>query len=204
MISFDPKKDRWRVDVDRQIDGKRHRVAKYLPATATEDDARAMMAQIERSFIHRLKVPASDDWGQYVDGLVARKSWLDDAIAKCRHRSALKGRACMIDREFLADRLRLTRGRCELTGLRFSTDKADVANRPFAHSIDRIDSSLGYTRSNIRIVCAGINVAMMHWGEALFGKLAVGYVLHQYGFMADMERGNPSQNSSTSTTGLQA
>lgn len=199
MISFDARKGRWRVDIDRVIDGRRQRVAKYLPGSATEEDARAMAAKIERSFIHNQKVPANDEWERYVDDLVGRKSWLDDAMAKCRHRSALKGRACMIDREFLADRLRLTRGRCELTGLRFSTDKSDVANRPFAHSIDRIDSKLGYTRSNVRIVCAGINVAMMHWGEALFGKLAVGYVLHQYGFMADMERANAGQNLSTSS-----
>lgn len=201
MISFDARKNRWRVDIDRQIEGKRHRVAKYLPATATEDDARAMAAQIERSFIHRLKVPASDEWDAYVDELVGRKSWLDDAMAKCRYRSARKGNACTIDRDFLADKLRLTRGRCELTGVRFCTDKAEVAGRPFAHSVDRIDSTLGYTRANVRIVCAGINVAMMHWGEALFAKLAVGYVLHQYGFMADVERANPGQILSTSSAG---
>lgn len=201
MISFDSKKNRWRVDIDRMVDGRRQRVAKYMHGSATEDDARAMAAQIERGFIHNIKTPANSEWDSYVERLVGNKSWLDDALAKCRHRSALKGRACMIDREFIADRLRLTRGRCELTGLRFSTDKADVANRPFAHSIDRIDSTLGYTRSNVRIVCAGINVAMMHWGEALFGKLAVGYVLHQYGFIADIERVNISQNLSTYKAG---
>lgn len=195
MISFDSKKNRWRVDIDRQIDGKRHRVAKYLPATATEEDARAMMAQIERSFIHRLKVPVSDDWDRYVDELARRKSWLDEAMAKCRYRAGRRGSACTIDREFLADRLRLTRGRCELTGLRFCTDKEDEAGRPFAHSVDRIDSKMGYTRANVRIVCAGINVAMMHWGEALFAKLAVGYVFHQFGLVAD------GQNLSTSTGG---
>jgi hypothetical protein len=201
MISFDQAKQRWRVDIDRQIDGRRQRVAKYLPASATEEDARALSAQIERSFIHSMKVPANNEWDRYVDDMVGRKSWLDEALAKCRHRSSLKGRACMIDREFIADRLRLTRGRCELTGLRFSTDRADVANRPYAHSIDRIDSTLGYTRSNVRIVCAGINVAMMHWGEALFAKLAVGYVFHQFGFAADMERENLSQNLTTSKIG---
>lgn len=197
MISFDTKRNRWRIDFDKQIKGKRHRVCKYLPATATEDDARAMAAQLERGLIHSMKVPASEAWDAYVDRLAAQKSWVDEAMAKCRYRSARKGNACTIDREFLLDRLRLTRGRCELTGLRFCTDRDDEAGRPFAHSVDRIDSKLGYTRANIRIVCAGINVAMMHWGEALFGKLAVGYVLHQYGFMADMERGNLSQNSSS-------
>ena len=201
MISFDPKKNRWRVDIDRQIDGRRQRVAKYLPASATEEDARAMAAQIERGFIHNLKVPANSEWDRYVDELLARKSWLDDALAKCRYRSALKGRACMINREWLADRLRLTRGRCELSGVRFCTDKENKAQRQFAHSIDRIDSSLGYTRSNVRIICAGLNVALMHWGEETFATFATGYMLHKFGFMADVERANSSQNLTTRNFG---
>lgn len=197
MISFDPKKNRWRVDIDRRVNGKRYRQAKILPASATEEDARAVAAQMERSVIHGMKTPVSDEWDAYVDKLVAGKSWLDEALAKCRYRAGKRAFHCSIDREFVAERLRLTRGRCELTGLRFSTDREDVANRPFAHSIDRIDSKKGYTRGNIRIVCAGINVAMMHWGEALFGKLAVGYVLHQFGFRVMQETGISCQMSPT-------
>lgn len=197
MISFDPKKNRWRIDINKQIKGKRYRQAKIMPGSATEDDARAMAAQMERAIIHSMKAPASDEWDAYVDGLLAEKSWLDEAMAKCRYRAAKRKHHCSIDREFIADRLRLTRGRCELTGLRFSTDKENPTNRQFTHSIDRIDSGKGYTRGNIRIVCAGINVAMMHWGEALFAKLAVGYVFHQYGFIADMQRGNSSQMAPT-------
>jgi hypothetical protein len=193
MISFDTKRNRWRIDIDKQIKGKRYRQAKMLPASATEDDARAVAAQMERSLIHNMKAPENGDWDSYVDRLVGSKSWLDEALAKCRYRAQKKGSRYSIDREFLADRMRLTRGRCELTGIRFNLDRTDEAGRPFFHSIDRIDSSKGYVRGNVRIVCAGINVAMMHWGEALFAKLAVGYVLHQYGFMAEMQRGNLSQ-----------
>lgn len=201
MISFDAKKGRWRVDIDKQIKGKRYRQAKYLPGNATEEDARAVAAQMERALLHNMKAPASDSWDAYVDGLLSSKSWLDEALAKCRYRATKRKHHCSIDREFIADRLRLTRGRCELTGLRFSTDREDVTNRPFAHSIDRIDSGKGYTRGNIRIVCAGINVAMMHWGEALFAKLAVGYVFHQYGFIAEMQRGISSQTAPTMAAG---
>jgi hypothetical protein len=205
MISFDQTKQRWRVDINKQIKGKRYRQAKYLPGSATEDDARAADAQMERALIHNMKAPVSDEWDTYVDGLLAGGSqgWLDQAMAKCRYRATKRKHHCSIDREFIADRLRLTRGRCELTGLRFSTDRDDEANRPFAHSIDRIDSNKGYTRGNIRIVCAGINVAMMHWGEALFAKMAVGYVFHQYGFIAEMNQGNLSQKPPTHDFGNQ-
>jgi hypothetical protein len=203
VISFDPVKQRWRVDINKQIKGKRYRQAKYLPASATEDDARVADAQMERALIHNMKAPISDEWDAYVDGLLAGGSqgWLDQTLAKCRYRAAKRKHHCSIDREFIADRMRLTRGRCELTGLRFSTDRDDVANRPFAHSIDRIDSTKGYTRGNIRIVCAGINIAMMHWGEALFAKLAVGYVFHQYGFISEMQRGISSQTPPTREVG---
>jgi hypothetical protein len=175
VISFDQKKGSWRVDVDRKIDGKRYRQAKILPKSATEEDARAVAAQMERALIHAMKVPANDDWDAYVDGLLADGSqgWLDQALGKCRYRAGKRGHQCSITREFIADRLRLTRGRCELTGIRFVTDKADETHRQFSHSIDRIDSKVGYTRGNIRIVCAGVNVAMMHWGEAMFAKLAM-------------------------------
>lgn len=43
--------------------------------------------------------------------------------------------------------------------------------RPLAPSIDRIDSSLGYTRQNCRIVCAAVNYAMNVWGEDVLWRL---------------------------------
>lgn len=41
--------------------------------------------------------------------------------------------------------------------------------RPFAPSIDRIDSAGGYTRNNCRVVCVAVNYAMNVWGaEVLY------------------------------------
>ena len=52
-------------------------------------------------------------------------------------------------------------GFCELTGVEFNTRDRRKFNSP---SIDRIDSSRGYTPDNIRIVCFAINAAMCDWG----------------------------------------
>lgn len=55
---------------------------------------------------------------------------------------------------------------CEVTGLPFSwTRYAKRTIRPMAPSVDRIDSSKGYTRDNVRLVIFAANCAMGSWGE---------------------------------------
>jgi hypothetical protein len=56
--------------------------------------------------------------------------------------------------------------KCAITGHAFTFDRyGTTIKRPFVPSIDRIDSSLGYSRANCRIVCAITNIAMNAWGE---------------------------------------
>ncbi len=68
-------------------------------------------------------------------------------------------------------------GRCELTGLKFDLFKRnEYRRRPFAPSIDRIDSATGYSASNCRLVVVAINLAMNEWGHEVFAKIAAGYL----------------------------
>jgi hypothetical protein len=63
--------------------------------------------------------------------------------------------------------------RCPVSGSYFSHDSFDGDKRdPFQPSVDRRDASLGYTRSNIRLVCLLVNMAMSDWGEAPLLKIA--------------------------------
>ena len=66
-------------------------------------------------------------------------------------------------------------GRCALSGLRF--DLRIVGNgkarRPFAPSLDRIDSTGGYTRDNVRLVCQAVNFALNAYGEDTLREIAV-------------------------------
>lgn len=61
--------------------------------------------------------------------------------------------------------------KCEVTGLDFSWEryaKHDI--RPMAASLDRIDSSKGYTFDNSRLVIFAANCAMGSWGrDYLYG-----------------------------------
>ena len=59
-------------------------------------------------------------------------------------------------------------GKCSVTGVRLdhiAGDLGDWSRWPWRPSIDRIDSSIGYTPKNCRIVCTMANVAMGEWGE---------------------------------------
>lgn len=58
---------------------------------------------------------------------------------------------------YILDKLKL--GICEVTGIPFDFDKpTSTCKNPFSPSIDRIDSSLGYCKSNIRIVIWQFNL----------------------------------------------
>jgi hypothetical protein len=65
-------------------------------------------------------------------------------------------------------------GRCAVTGIRFSLEEYPHAlvKHPFAPSLDRMDSKVGYTVSNVRLVCVAVNFGMNQWGEDVFMRLA--------------------------------
>lgn len=56
-------------------------------------------------------------------------------------------------------------GRCMLTGIPFDASPfTGSMRRPFAPSVDRIDSAQGYHRGNVRLVCVLVNLALNEWG----------------------------------------
>lgn len=71
--------------------------------------------------------------------------------------------------------------RCSVTGIPFDLSPVgeDSLRRPFYPSLDRIDSKLGYTIGNCRMVCVAANIAMQQWGEEVLRRLAIGFFQHQ-------------------------
>jgi prophage regulatory protein len=63
-------------------------------------------------------------------------------------------------------------GRCAVTGIPFETTTGGGRN-PWGASLDRIDSSLGYTFANCRIVCTSVNLAMNEWGVDVLSRIAI-------------------------------
>lgn len=189
---------RFAIEIDRRIKRddsatpQRVRVRKILPPGTTADAAVAAAAKMEADIVGRaLAVHGAEGWDAYVQALYDdRKSWLHVAVAKARTRSKAKARACQLTPETLRDAMLRSKGRCEVTGMRFQVKDAELARqRPFMHSVDRIESAGGYEKSNIRIVCFAVNAAMNAWGERVFGEIASGYVFNKYSAFQVMREG---------------
>lgn len=69
-------------------------------------------------------------------------------------------------------------GHCEVTGIKFQRIKDTVKyeRQPFMPSLDRIDSLIGYTVDNCRLVCTSANYALSTWGDWVIYELAVATV----------------------------
>lgn len=64
-------------------------------------------------------------------------------------------------------------GHCEVTGVSLSFRYVrGGGRRPWAPSLDRRNSRLGYKLSNVRIVCVAANYAMNEWGIGVLKRLA--------------------------------
>lgn len=85
------------------------------------------------------------------------------------------------DEELEALALRLLEAhnyRCSVSGVCFDRKKrgGGKAPRPYAPSIDRIDSDGGYTEDNIRLICWACNCFFGTWGSEPAEKIARGMV----------------------------
>lgn len=68
------------------------------------------------------------------------------------------------------------RGCCAVSGISFNDERFDHAfvKHPYAASLDRIDSQMGYAPENARLVCTCVNFGMGQWGEEVLRRVAVG------------------------------
>lgn len=106
------------------------------------------------------------------------KSRLSSMFYTARRRAAAKGQPFLISREFLSSLYEEQGGRCALTGFEFVLDcpSSGWKNHPFSISLDRIDSSKGYSVDNVRFVITAINLAMSEWGEDVFREVIGAYL----------------------------
>lgn len=94
------------------------------------------------------------------------------AYNKCKHGALARGIEFKITRKMIDDLYEMAGGRCQLTGIEFSNELiGKTKSRPWAPSIDRIDSSKGYALDNIRLVCVAVNFALGAWGDEVLKRI---------------------------------
>lgn len=82
-----------------------------------------------------------------------------------------------LDVEFVSSIFEKQNGQCLLTGIVFDLEQPQVTSiRPFSMSLDRIESKLGYTKNNVRLVCAIVNFAINEFGLESFDKMCQNYL----------------------------
>lgn len=107
-------------------------------------------------------------------------------LSDTKYRAKRKGIECTLTRAEVQEVLKRSKGRCELTGIRFDRAYKGVNNeyhhRPFKPSLDRIDAKKGYTLDNVRVVLFMVNTALSEFGERMFERIARAY-LERRGFV---------------------
>ena len=88
------------------------------------------------------------------------------------HQRAKKfGSSITIDTAWVEGRLMI--GYCKVTGLPFTMEpNKNGRTSPLSPSLDRIDSSKGYTEDNVQVVVWIYNNAKSHWGVGALHALA--------------------------------
>ena len=87
------------------------------------------------------------------------EGWAKDSIRKAKKRASVIEKGFDITWQFLLDLLEEQNRRCSITGIEFRF-KSDFEGRmdQYRASVDRIDSNKGYTKDNVQLVCAQVNI----------------------------------------------
>ena len=121
---------------------------------------------------------------EYANGLGKRGARLSDfweadmvralelAYKAARANATKEGQPFLLTTDELLFLMRRSLGRCEISGIQFTSDNFTVSRRrPFTPSIDRILAKEPYSLDNCRLVCTIVNIAIGDWGEDVFWQM---------------------------------
>ena len=110
---------------------------------------------------------------------ISPRGRLINLMSYAKSRAKQNKRKFDLDIEFLLEMFHNQNGQCKLTGINFSLEKEnDCRVDPWAISIDRVDSKLGYTKNNVMLVCAVVNFALNEWGESVLRTMSEAIIQH--------------------------
>ena len=89
----------------------------------------------------------------------SKEGWAKSLVARCKSRAKNKNIEFDLDINFVLWLFEEQNGKCAITNLDIRFDnKFSGKIDQYRGSIDRIDSSLGYTKDNAQIVCSQVNI----------------------------------------------
>ena len=110
------------------------------------------------------------------------KGLISQWLGTVKYRTKKNGWDFDITAEFIRELFFNQNGKCALTKIPFTfkpikhNSHKGRCKDPFSPSIDRIDSSKGYTKDNVRLVCMIVNLALNEFGDKNFSKMCEGFI----------------------------
>lgn len=101
---------------------------------------------------------------------------INTLLRLARSRAKYKKLSFDLDKNYLEKMYLSQNKKCALTKINFAFEKVETSKRPFAPSVDRIDSKLGYLKGNIRLVCIVVNISLNEFGDTVFDKMCRAYI----------------------------
>ena len=96
-------------------------------------------------------------WG--IDYRTTKEGWAKSLVARAKTRAKQKKIDFNITKEFVLFLLDEQDNKCAITNLPITfSDSYEGKIDQYRGSLDRIDSNLGYTKDNVQVVCAQVNI----------------------------------------------
>ncbi len=99
---------------------------------------------------------------------------LNNILDRIKKRATKKGIEYNLTPEWLT--FKLSKNKCEATGLPFKFYPPITTKNPYYPSIDRVDSTKGYTTDNCQVVIFGFNVLKLNYDKETIDKFCKSYV----------------------------
>lgn len=144
----------------------------------TREEAEAFAAEYERThkYGQRASPLARAEIGEAIP-------WqkLNRLFDRTKRRAADRKIEFLLRREELDELATRSFGMCEITHIKFDGQykPAGSSTRPWAMSIDRIESGKPYTKDNCRLVCVAVNMALGQWGLGVLLNIAEAIVFRR-------------------------
>lgn len=141
---------------------------------------RTVWTKLARDYDHALSIYLGIERSTGNDPIEHRIKAYASAYSSAASNAAKREIEFALTRPEFAVIVQRCRGMCEVTGLLFDVRSVGIRRRrPFAPSLDRIDSSRHYVMANCRLICTAVNMMLGEWGEETAAVVARAFLVRR-------------------------